>query len=307
MDLLGVLTFTTTHNCSGQLFIGITHPPKNSPNVYVSLSAESMWIQGVQTTIQQVLDDLKALQAEILKTQVSRCDLCVDFQLPETLDLNFLKAWMVSRTKSTRHFETSGVLETFYTGQMGAKVQLRIYDKGKEIQKNGKPWFLKIWKIKKAKYVWRTEFQLLRPALKEFGIDSLEDLWKQAGGIWAYLTSQWFSLRDPTNERQNRRQVHPWWLEVQRTANCFGEPSIPERIKPDDLLQPPYWYIEHIAGMLPSYAARMGIRDIHDAARQLAQDITCYWFERDFLGKYDRRLLRLGFPIYNKMMEGKNG
>jgi hypothetical protein len=289
------------------LYIAITHPPKQSPNVQVSLSAESMWLQGVEPTIQLVLDDLKCLKAEVLKTQISRCDLCVDFALPQAPDLNFLKAWMVSRTKATRHYEKGGVLETFYAGQTGAKIQLRIYDKGKEAKKNGKLWFLKLWKVERPRHVWRAEFQLLRPALKDFGIENLEDLWSKSAGIWEYLVSKWFSLRDPSTKKQNRREFHPWWKAVQDVANDFGVPVEPERFKRDDLLQPPGWYIEHIGGMLPSYSARLGIRDINDAARQLANDIICFWFEKDFYGTYDKRLLRLGFPTYNAMMEEKNG
>ncbi len=125
------------------LYLSITNPPGESPNVYVSILSESLWHKGVLESVQQITEDLQELHGAIFKVLVSRCDLCVDFLLPENPTLEFIKHHMVSRTKKTNHYEDSGVLETFYAGKRGAKIQLRIYNKGKEIMSaSGKRWFL---------------------------------------------------------------------------------------------------------------------------------------------------------------------
>jgi len=295
-----------------RLYISITNPPKNSPNVYVRISAESLWLQGLGEAINQPFDDLREFHGEITKQLVSRCDLCADFSLPEPPTLDFLKAWMVSRSNSTRHYEKNGQLETFYAGQGGAKIQVRIYDKGKEILKSQKLWFSKIWGGGKHKHIWRVEFQLTRPALKDFGVDTVEDLCREAGGIWSYLTHNWFSLRNPENGRQNRREIHPWWQAVQAVAPQFGAAKEATRLGKDDLLQPAGWYVQHIAGMLPSFAARQGIRDLCDAIHELSNHVICYWYDKDFLAAYDKRLFRLGFaarfcPGGEKIRPAKSG
>jgi hypothetical protein len=289
------------------LFISITDPPGESPNVYVSILSESLWHKGVLESVQQVTDDLQEFHGKIFKTLISRCDLCVDFLMPEDPTLEFIKAHMVSRTKKTTHYEDNSILETFYAGRRGAKIQLRIYNKGKEIMSaSGKRWFLKEWGLERPDRVWRVEFQIGRTALKEREIDTLEDLLANAPGLWDYLTKDWFSLRFQDNERQNRRAVHPWWQDVYATANLFGEVLPLGRTNESDLLPDSGWFVRHIGGMLPSYAARKGIREINDAMRELSVEIICYWFEREFNKTYDKRLLRLGFVNFNQESEGNN-
>lgn len=112
-------------------------------------------------------------------------------------------------------------LETFYVGAPGAEIRLRIYDKGKEIGKTGKEWFLPLWGRDGPEDIWRVEFQLRREALKDLDIDNLDDLVSALGGIWRYLTEEWFSLRQHDNKRQNRRSLFPWWKEVQQIKK-FG-------------------------------------------------------------------------------------
>ena len=281
------------------LYIAIGNLPRDSPNVYVSILSESIWNIGVKETVQQITKDLQEFNGKIIKTLVSRFDLCVDYLLPEDLTLQFLKEHKVCRTRKGSQFDDDDVLETFYVGRRGARFQLRIYNKGKEIMTaSGKRWFLKHWGLEKPDGVWRVEFQIRRPALKEFQINTVDDLFEKAPALWEYLTCKWFSLRYRDNERQNRRTVHPWWEDVQQTAHRLGEIIPIERIQKSDLLPPVYHFIKQMGGMLPSYAARLGIRDLSEATAELANDLVTYWFEKDFYNAYDQRLTRLGFSTF---------
>lgn len=279
------------------LYVGITNPPVNSPNVYTSLNSKALWFKGVAKVVNQLRADIRTMGGEVSLIQPSRCDLCADFYLPGDLTLNMIEEHKVSRSKDASHWAKSGQLETYYAGGKGAEIILRIYDKGKEIRSSGKDWFLDLWSRGSPSGVWRVEFQLRRSALKKWGIDSLDDLTEKLGGLWHYLTSKWFSLRLKDNIRQNRRTVLPWWVAVQNMPTGFGELKQIKKPPDHDRLAPLDWYVSHIGGCLPSYAARRGINDMLDALNQLQNDIGSYWFEKNFDEEVRKRLLKLGNEI----------
>lgn len=277
-----------------QLYLGITNPPASAPNVYLSLNSKALWHKGIMPPIEMLSNDLEQLGGRISKIQPSRVDLCADFYLPGDLSLEFIKKHMVSRSRSISHYAKGDHLETFYAGAPGSPIRLRIYDKGKEIIKSGKPWFLKLWGKETPVGIWRVEFQLQRSALKEWGIESLDDLTEKLGGLWNYLTTDWFSLRFSDNDKQERRTVLPWWKAVQEKPEGFG--SLRKLIKPEKSteLQSLDWYLTHIGGCLPSYAAKRGAKDLTEALNTLQGDLCLYWFEKDFQGELTKRQLRLG-------------
>jgi hypothetical protein len=279
------------------LFVGITNPPVNSPNVYVSLRAKALWFKGVSTLVNQISTDIQTMGGEIQLVQPSRCDLSADFYLPGDLTLNMIEEHKVTRSKDISHRAKSGQMETYYAGGPGAEILLRIYDKGKEIGKSGKDWFLGLWGRGSPTGVWRVEFQLRRSALKSWGIDSMDDLTEKLGGLWQYLTSKWFSLRHQDNSRQNRRTVLPWWVAVQNMPTAFGELKQIEKLPENDHLAPLDWYVSHMGGCLPSYAARRGTTDMLESFNQLLNDISIYWFERDFDDAVRKKTLKLGNEI----------
>ena len=279
------------------LYLGITNPPANSPNIYLSLNSKALWHKGISELVNQVKEDIVFMGGEIGLIQPSRCDLCADFYLPGDPSLEFIKEHMVSRSRAISHYATGNQLETFYAGAPGAQIRMRLYDKGKEINKSGKRWFLQLWGREGPEGIWRVEFQLLRPALKEWGIESLENLTEKLGGLWHYLTTEWFSLRFQDNSKQERRTVLPWWKAVQEQATNFG--ILKEIVKPEKSTELAIldWYVTHIGGCLPSYAARRGAKDIKEALAALQKDMCLYWFEKKFQDELEKRTLKLGNEI----------
>jgi len=161
-------------------------------------------------------------------------------------------------------------METCYVADAKSPIQLRMYNKGLEVKKEGtKLWFLDLWKRESTEDIWRMEYQLRRTALKQFGINSLDDLKEKQAGVWRDLTSKWFSLRLPDNEKAERRTIHPFWCEVQK---CFQE-NIPEkdiqRIYRQEVTAPLDWYLSHIDGCLSSFAALRGIKKRDEALNEL--------------------------------------
>ncbi|MDI6616394.1 MAG: hypothetical protein QME27_06745, partial [Syntrophaceae bacterium] len=81
------------------------------------------------------------------------------------------------------------------------------------------------------------------------------------------LTSKWFSLRLPDNEKVERRTVHPLWCAVQE---CFAHAAA--EIKPVSAGTKeisPEWHLSHIDGCLSSFAALLGITSRDEAINEL--------------------------------------
>ncbi|TLM66384.1 MAG: replication initiation factor domain-containing protein [Deltaproteobacteria bacterium] len=276
------------------LYLAITNPPRKSPNVYLSFNSEALWKLGTPECLQLAESDLQSLGGSLLYFQPSRCDLAADYFIPGDLSRAFLESHKVSRSRKIEQHLNDTTPETFYVGDKGAPIRLRIYDKGKEITHSKKSWFLSLWDLQDPACVWRTEYQVRRAVLKQFGVNTIDDLQARLGGVWRYLTEEWFSLRLPDQAKQDRRTVHPWWEDVQGRADQFG-PAISLQRSLDGE-QPPdlAWYISHISGCLPSIAARLGTNDFKEAANRLYSEMCNYWFNRDFQEEYAKRAIKLG-------------
>ncbi len=276
------------------LYIGISQTPAKTPNIYVSFNAEALWHLGVVKCVELAERDIRSFGGDVLYFQPSRCDLAADFYIPGDLSLPFLNDHKVCRSRDQRQFFSNDQLETFYIGATDAPIQLRIYDKGKEIQKRGKQWYQSLWGKTDPTCVWRVEFQLRRSVLRQFRIETVDCLRNKLGGIWQYLTGEWFTLRLPHHERQNRRKAHPWWTSVESLADHFGPAVALQRLTEGEYLTPLDWYITHIAGCLASIAARTHTINLDYALNELNAQVIAYWFDRDFKEAVQKRSIMLG-------------
>jgi len=175
-------------------------------------------------------------------------------------------------------------VETYYVADKDSPIQLRIYNKGMEIKQNGglKLWFLDLWQRETIEDIWRIEFQLRRPALKRSRINSLEDLKEEKAGLWSDLTSKWFSLRLPDNEKAERRTIHPFWSAVQECFQQNAPDNEIKRVYDSGKVASPEWHLSHIDGCLSSFAAHLGITNREDAIRELQNRLTRRNNDKDF-------------------------
>jgi len=276
------------------LYISITREASTSPNLYVSLNSETLWRLGIQGAVDIVRNDIECMGGLIEKYLPSRCDFCVDFKMPMGITEEFLKIHRVSRSIANTSIKSGECLETYYLGSPKAPIRLRIYDKGKQVLKKGKLWFLDLWGTEDIQDIWRVEYQLRRSALRQFNIYTLDDLKDKCNGIWRYLTNDWFSLRIPDNEKKERCMIHPWWIQLQECADKFG-PTMEVQRSFDALKIPaPTWYVYHIAGCLPSFAARCGITDMENALDLLMSKVKLHWSNKSFEREFLKRAIKLG-------------
>jgi len=277
------------------LYLSITEKAEGSPNAYLSVNSEALWKYGLPYVLETLEIDLYHFGGTIERMLPSRVDMCADYRIPGGLTLPFLESHRVSRAKETTFHLRHDVLETYYVGSPSAPVRLRIYDKDKEIHAKGtKFWFAEIWNIDDVAEVWRVEFQMRRPFLRQFGINSLENLWQKIGGVWAYLTDEWISLRLPDNDRTARRTVLPWWEHVQKAGNTYDSAGGVRRYGQNDMLAPVEWYVSHVAGCLASVAARLNIDDCTEAVKVLSDNLEGHWRHKDFKSEVQKRSIRLG-------------
>ncbi|MGP8154574.1 MAG: plasmid replication initiation factor [Smithella sp.] len=278
------------------LFIGKAARPGSSPNVYLSINSKTLWLNGIETALSWINEDLKTIgNGSIQFVKVSRVDFCCDFWVPGGLSYEFLLSHKVTRNDKGNLYLDKNKLETCYVADVKSPIQLRMYNKGLEVKKEGtKLWFLDLWQRESMEDIWRVEFQLRRPALKQFGINSLNDLKEKQAGVWLYLTSKWFSLRLPDNEKAERKTIHPFWRAVQE---CFQQNAPANEVKRvyrstgDASLK---WYLSHIDGCLSSFAALLGITNRDDAISELQIRLTRRNNARDFQTSCIKKAIQRG-------------
>jgi len=268
------------------LFIGKAARPGSSPNVYLSINANTLWFKGIETALSWITEDLKAIGGGSIQfVQVSRVDLCCDFWFPGGLCYEFLCSHKITHNKKRKLFwGANDDVETYYIGDEKAPIRLRMYNKGVEVKlKSGaKLWFLELWKRESTEDIWRTEFEIKRPALKQFGINSLDDLKERQAGVWRNLTSKWFSLRLPNNEKAERRTIHPFWCAVQECFQQNGPAKEIKRVYGSAGVVKPEWHLSHMEGCLSSFAALLGITNRDDALHELQSRLSKRNNAKDF-------------------------
>lgn len=146
---------------------------------------------------------------------MSRVDLFADVQGWDVIATD--RRRFAARANSRRTYEEKDDLTGLQWGA-GKSVLARIYDKTIEIRRDGKDWWLSIWgnSYDNTERVVRTEFQVKRDALREFGLHSPEQVLAARPILWKYLTENWLSLRELTDDSNvSRRAVDADWLAIQ--------------------------------------------------------------------------------------------
>ncbi|WP_437203005.1 hypothetical protein [Planctomicrobium sp. SH664] len=240
------------------LFLANTETPRyGTPNAYLSLNCSLLWSQWIPGCLNEPLEIIERLGGECQGVKPSRLDLCADLLVPGGFQLEYLQKCRSPRDNKQRQELDGERLETYYVGARQSPIQMRLYDKGREIRHGGtKYWFNDIWGTETVADVWRTEFQLRRPVLKEYQIHDCESLLESLPGIWHDLTTKWITFRHQGNDSNLSRAVYaPWWQAVIDAGKTFGAftPVSRQRTQSAASIE---WYLSHIGGCLISFAAR---------------------------------------------------
>lgn len=278
------------------LFVGDAISGEKWPNVYASIRAKTLWLRGVKESVRQVEALIRGLGGAVSLGGIkpSRCDLCADFHIPGGLSVDLLRQYGVSRTQKTNVYMDGDALETFYLGSRKGPLQVRIYDKSKEVLKSRKFWMFDVYEEEHLQDIWRIEFQLRRTTLKQFGVYSVDDLVCKLGGIWKNLTHKFYSMRLHDNPNVSRRTALPLWQAVQGCAEKFGPAVEIGRNLTAGNKAGSDFYITRGANALLSHAAIMGHYDLRRAADEYARAMVFHWSQRDFEAARVAKTIEMG-------------
>jgi hypothetical protein len=280
-------------------YIAITQKAFNSPNVYVSFTSEALhWELSERELIQLLEKDIESFGGVVLFHKISRCDLYADFKIPGGLNLDFLRSHKVGKARKTSHFMNGEKLETFYIGDKGAPLMMRIYDKGVKIKKDGTEarWLL-IWFIDDPQDVWRIEAQIRRKILKEYNINTIEDLHKKKADLWKDITDDWITLRYPDNKNQSRRTVHEFWKLVQDCSKLFGSSTGAKRQYEKIKAMKIDWHISRIANHFVSCSAILKDYNFESIIQKVNSKILVKLDFDTFIEKVKKKSIELGITF----------
>lgn len=240
----------------------------------VRFKSECLWSVGVLDAWKFFVQWVSGI-SPILKTQVSRVDMCLHTDEIE-FECGIMDHFKGSYVKDQTHRENR-IITGYTFGSREAKIYTRIYNKSKELVNSHKDWFREIWAENGAVGdVWNIEFQLGREFLKETGVETMDDLLGSLGGLWHYLTEGHLTLTEFDRTRIERSTIHPVWIDISTAFDAFCGYSLIERKKvlnseADSL-------IPQLSGVLTSYIARrLGSCDFEDAISDISQSIPGYF------------------------------
>jgi hypothetical protein len=279
-------------------FIAITEKALFSPNLYISFTSQALHLDTTpEELIELVRQDVCAFGGQVFSYKISRCDLYKDFRIPGGLDEDYIRIHMVSRTRSTNTFRKDNKLETFYAGAKGSALVLRLYDKGKKVlnSEDEERWKV-IWFTDDVTDIWRVEFQARRNVIKQFGINSIEDLRKKQADLWEYMTGPWFSLRNLDSENQSRRTMTDFWALV-HDSSPFGSKSGAIRQTHQDRAWDRKWYLHRMNSLIIPYSALTKKYTWEDAIRKLIPDLTTLAAESNFKEAVQKKSIEMGIEF----------
>ena len=210
------------------LLLSTRNEDSQIPNAKVEIGSVSCQ-EDAFGIYRKVLMWLKVYGFEHKSNIVSRIDLCVDTikQHIDGLGCSCLYRWVRRGRKFFTYYDGND-LESIQIGK--GDIVLRVYDKIKELRKDAikRDFFFDLWGFTEEEKedppaVTRVEFQLRRPALKDFDIDldTVEQIEVNLDAIWQYCTQDWARLanRSVNLERlQNNQSRIPsckFWKNLQ--------------------------------------------------------------------------------------------
>lgn len=183
----------------------------NNPSFFVTFKSQALWRTSAYELHGKFL--AWAISVGLVPTReetLSRVDYAFDYHLPE---IDFNEDCFVSRSSKDSQHREHGKVQTFTLGR--GDIILRVYDKVAEIsEQSDKVWFFDLWG--RDQDVWRIEWQVRKPVLRELGIVTFEDLRLAYGDLLRHLSEQHTTLRIPGNDpNRSRWPLHPLWIDLQ--------------------------------------------------------------------------------------------
>jgi len=237
------------------LKIDKTLGPVSRPNVLIEIRSEALWQFTPFYAVEIILDFIRQMGGYVESAKTSRVDLCLDLHVPS----NFKGIELILYATTRATYMALHLSHKYFSGLSIGKgdISARIYDKTLEIKQQSKKfWMFNIWgfeEIPRNLRVMRIEFQLRREAIRQMGIDQVDELLNHADNLWAYCTKKWLKFQDNPGKHHTQKKTFDWWKIVQNTFLGVSDPEPLIRCKA--LSTEKTYHYRQTMGALTSYAA----------------------------------------------------
>lgn len=234
------------------------------PMAYVQVSSEYLSASGpeqAEADLRFVLNTLGLVKGP---ASLSRCDAYLDFVCDIALEQFNEPDWIYRAHVFSKYWHRRA-LSGFSIG-LGGNLSARLYDKTLEVvTKSFKFYLHDLWTQAGwvfGQKVWRMEFQIRRPVLKELAINTLSELLADLPGLWMYLTVDWLRLTipNPSDQTQTRWPNYPLWDAISGVYAVPVDQPYLKRFTPARLPFEERLY-EQGLGQVSSFMASRGIED----------------------------------------------
>ena len=234
---VGGLLYKYRFICKGVEFLVHSNPPKGRQPVRVRYLAESLIGNNFFVVHEQfTMPFLKRLGLTVHADKPSRIDMQVMIDVPPSEFIRLFESGHVvtKLRKGGIWFSVSqqGVRKETLTIGSPSKVEISIYDKGKELRSKksnvikeaffiercvGDEW------INSGRPITRVELRLGREALKCLGVNTVADLKERECGITDLITHDWFRILENPKVRghENTAAIHPAWERVRSLFRSY--------------------------------------------------------------------------------------
>ena len=226
--------------------------------VKVRIKSECLWSRSPAGAYGYIYEWFEKNLGKIIANKVSRADLCCHTELLNvtTTMIDYFKGSFKKTNMRYDNRKISGI----EFGVRDSVICCRIYNKSLEVKQKGtKTWFYDIWKDNglKSGDVWNIEFELHREFFKDYGIESVEDMFNHLNTIWQLCTKNWLVLVVGDRTRIENCSIDPVWQQI---AGVFNEYVSKPLIKRERQVRADAEsLIPATIGNITTVAARLGI------------------------------------------------
>lgn len=270
------------HNDS--LEIKIAQARSNSKYNYpISIRIKSLflWEKGFINAYMETIEYIKQLfKGDHIGEKLSRVDLCCHTDKLKISNDESYKNFK-GNFKKTEYFYYNRKLNGLTFGTFAEKnIMCRIYDKSLEIKTSGKTWFNDIWQQENLdiENVWNVEFQIGRKFLKDYEIETVQDLILKTRSIWEYLTCSWLTFINLDNDNISRCSIKDEWLNIQNAYLDYCSGELIKREK--QLNRNAEELIPLLVGVLTSYGACKQKIVLDKVIKEFKEDLNRYLEEK---------------------------
>lgn len=243
--------------------------------VFVRIKQAVLWSLTIKEAYSIICNWLIEFLGNIKSEKINRVDLCC-----HTDCIDFSKYdYTYFRTRATnKNIRLHGsTVNGFEFGSRSGLIFCRIYNKTLEVsEKKSSTWFFDVWEEQQANTanVWNVEFELKRDFLREYNIETVNDMLKQAQSIWHYLTSKWLVLTEKNCTRLENCETVKEWAQFSNAFTSFGNVQFIRKDK--QMLADKKTLVSQICGYIRSYAALENNVDLYSVFETLFADISEY-------------------------------